>query len=77
MKQRQDQQYTPSAPNAGTSQTRSDSLPMLFERVDRLLPWTKQPEIVYECRNCGTSVSEDTEACPTCGADAIAMYRIS
>jgi DNA-directed RNA polymerase subunit RPC12/RpoP len=50
---------------------------MLFEQVDRVLPWAQQPEVVYECRHCGTSVDKDTEACPTCGSKTIATYRIS
>ncbi|WP_449289640.1 DUF7129 domain-containing putative zinc-binding protein [Natronococcus pandeyae] len=49
---------------------------MLFERVDRLLPWSTQSEVVYECRHCGTSVDKHTEACPACGSEAIAMYHI-
>ena len=32
--------------------------------------------IVYECRNCGTTVSSATAACPTCESDAIAEYPI-
>jgi rubrerythrin len=50
---------------------------MLFKKVDRVLSWAQQPEVVYECRHCGTAASKDTEACPACGSEAIAMYRIS
>ncbi|WP_276257024.1 hypothetical protein [Halomontanus rarus] len=31
--------------------------------------------VVYECRNCGTTVSPD-ETCPTCGSTAIAEYPV-
>jgi rubrerythrin len=30
---------------------------------------------VYECRNCGTTVSSETDECPVCGSSEIATYR--
>jgi rubrerythrin len=32
--------------------------------------------VLYECRNCGTTVEEDTEACPECGAADVATYQL-
>lgn len=32
-------------------------------------------EIHYECRNCGTTLEEDIDICPECGATEIAEYR--
>jgi len=30
---------------------------------------------LWECRNCGETLSEDTEECPRCGADEIVYYE--
>ncbi|WP_394348204.1 zinc-ribbon domain-containing protein [Salinadaptatus halalkaliphilus] len=49
----------------------------MFEGVNWLLARTFQNEVVYECRRCGTTVDEDTETCPACGADAIVQHQIS
>jgi len=31
---------------------------------------------LYECRECGTTVQADTEACPACGSEGIAEYEL-
>ncbi|MCU4742706.1 hypothetical protein [Natronoglomus mannanivorans] len=36
---------------------------------------TEPGAVIYECRNCGTTVSPD-ETCPTCGSTAIAEYPV-
>lgn len=33
--------------------------------------------VLYECRNCGTSIEDDRETCPACGADEVAEYDLS
>ena len=35
-----------------------------------------RPEIVIECRRCGTSVAVAEGACPTCGGSGFAEYVI-
>ncbi|RLM89486.1 hypothetical protein D3D01_19105 [Haloarcula sp. Atlit-7R] len=30
---------------------------------------------LYECRHCGTTLSEDAETCPTYGGEDVACYR--
>lgn len=30
---------------------------------------------IHECRNCGTTLEEDREHCPNCGASEIATYE--
>ncbi|AKH98736.1 hypothetical protein HLASF_3110 (plasmid) [Halanaeroarchaeum sulfurireducens] len=30
---------------------------------------------LWECRNCGQTLSEDADECPTCGAESIASYE--
>jgi RNA polymerase subunit RPABC4/transcription elongation factor Spt4 len=32
--------------------------------------------VVYECRDCGTSLDDDAESCPECGSDAISRYDL-
>lgn len=34
------------------------------------------PASLYECRNCGTSVSRRASDCPVCGSAEIASYRL-
>lgn len=41
----------------------------------RLLPGDGT-EVVCECRQCGTSVSTDTDECPACGSGEIQRYEI-
>lgn len=33
--------------------------------------------VVWECRNCGTSVESDTERCPGCGSEEIVRYNVA
>ena len=33
-------------------------------------------EVVYECRNCGESVSGGTEVCSVCEFEGIARYEV-
>ncbi|WP_424016310.1 zinc-ribbon domain-containing protein (plasmid) [Halorientalis pallida] len=30
---------------------------------------------LWECRNCGQSLSEEAKECPNCGAEDIACYK--
>jgi len=34
------------------------------------------PSTLYECRHCGTTLSEDAETCPTCGGEDVACYQL-
>ena len=36
----------------------------------------EERSIVFECRECGVTVSEGTSRCPSCDAAAIAEYPI-
>jgi rubrerythrin len=36
---------------------------------------TSSPSTLYECRHCGTTLSEDAETCPTCGGDDVVCYQ--
>jgi len=31
---------------------------------------------LYECRHCGTTLSADTETCPTCGEEDVVCYQL-
>lgn len=35
-----------------------------------------RPEVVIECRHCGTDVQAGQHACPTCGGSGFAEYVI-
>ncbi len=50
---------------------------MVFEGVDRLKDLLDQPEVVYECRRCGTTVDSSTETCSECQSETIVQHRIS
>ncbi|WP_232701343.1 hypothetical protein [Halobacterium wangiae] len=36
-----------------------------------------RPRTIRECRHCGTTVGSQRDACPECGTDGIACYRLS
>jgi rubrerythrin len=36
---------------------------------------TADTATLYECRHCGTTLSADTETCPTCGGEDVACYQ--
>jgi rubrerythrin len=44
--------------------------------VQRLRHWLADESVVYECRNCGTTVDAQRDGCPACGADDIARHEI-
>ena len=35
-----------------------------------------RPTDIYECRDCGAKVDEDTTECPTCESTEIAHYEL-
>ena len=37
---------------------------------------SEESTIIFECRNCGTNVSPDTDCCPACDGDDIVRYSI-
>jgi uncharacterized OB-fold protein len=43
--------------------------------ITRLFP-DSAPDVVVECRRCGTTVSPATDVCPECGATAFSRYEI-
>lgn len=45
----------------------------LLESVTRLT--RASTETRYECRNCGTTVTAETDACPACDRTEIAAYE--
>jgi uncharacterized OB-fold protein len=45
----------------------------MLERVRRLFT---EGNVVYECRNCGTSLGPNAEDCEVCGSADIARYAI-
>jgi uncharacterized OB-fold protein len=32
-------------------------------------------DVLYECRNCGSHLTEKKDYCPRCGAEEIAVYE--
>ncbi|ELY48755.1 hypothetical protein [Natronolimnohabitans innermongolicus] len=36
----------------------------------------ESPTVIYECRNCGTNVTADTNRCPACEGEDIVRYSI-
>jgi rubrerythrin len=49
---------------------------LLDTLFDRLLD-ARTEAVVYECRDCGTSLDGDREACPNCNSEAITRHDIS
>ena len=42
-----------------------------------LLGMHEQATTVYECRQCGTTVETEADACPYCGLTDIVEYELS
>ncbi|WP_246999292.1 hypothetical protein [Halosolutus gelatinilyticus] len=36
--------------------------------------WLSNDEVIYECRNCGTTLAPSEWRCPSCGSTEIAEY---
>jgi rubrerythrin len=41
----------------------------------RLLPGNR-PDVIIECRHCGTTIDPPSEACPECGTTEFCRYEI-
>jgi rubrerythrin len=50
---------------------------MIVRAVLARLLFDHEPEVVVECRHCGTNLSPDADQCPVCGSVEIGYYRIS
>lgn len=46
------------------------------EGANRVQADEPEPSVIYECRECGMTVSADTDQCPSCESDAIAEYPV-
>lgn len=44
--------------------------------VQRLRHWLADESVVYECRNCGTTLDDNHDTCPTCGGDDVVCYTL-
>jgi len=49
---------------------------MAIAPLEKLLTRGHAPEVIHECRRCGTIVDAATAECPTCEVDSIARYEI-
>lgn len=45
----------------------------LLERVRRLFD---DPNVIYECRRCGTTLPGRSDACGRCGSEEIASFDL-
>ncbi len=43
--------------------------------LTRLLPGNR-PDVIIECRHCGTTIDPPSEACPECGTTEFCRYEI-
>jgi len=48
--------------------------PYLLEEVKRFL--RPSDSVLYECRNCGKTLEEEAEECPSCGSEEISKYEL-
>lgn len=44
--------------------------------LQRWLLKLSEPIVINECRNCGTTLSDDVSHCPTCNSNDICHYEI-
>lgn len=52
----------------------SDGYPLTASSTNAIT--AEHADVVYECRDCGTTVSSGTNHCPSCDGSAIAEYII-
>jgi Zn finger protein HypA/HybF involved in hydrogenase expression len=52
-------------------------MPMIVRAVLARLLFDHEPEVVVECRHCGTNLSPDADQCPNCESGEIAHHQIS
>lgn len=46
----------------------------MIETVKTLLFRGDGPGVVFECRQCGTTVESEDDVCPACGSEGIARF---
>jgi rubrerythrin len=44
--------------------------------VQRLRHWLAAESVVYECRNCGTTLDGQQDTCHVCDSDGIVRYDL-
>lgn len=48
----------------------------VFQLIRQMVDTDTEPQIVYECRRCGTNLQTPNAACPYCGPTDVARYVI-
>lgn len=48
----------------------------MLDTVRAALGRLARPDTFDECRNCGTAVPPDEDACPACGSTDVATYEL-
>lgn len=44
--------------------------------LDHVRQWFDTSTVIYECRNCGTTLDDREAECPACGSTATARYEM-
>jgi len=48
----------------------------MIRTIKQLIGGPDSSDVLFECRNCGTSLAPESEHCPECGSDAVVRYEL-
>lgn len=48
----------------------------MIRTIKQLIGGPDHGDVVFECRDCGTSLGTESERCPECGSDGVVRYEL-
>lgn len=48
----------------------------MIRAIKQLIGTPERPDVVFECRDCGTNLGTESERCPECGSDGVVRYEL-
>ncbi|GAA0679716.1 hypothetical protein ACFQDG_12220 [Natronoarchaeum mannanilyticum] len=48
----------------------------MIRAIKHLIDGPDPGDVLFECRDCGTSLGTGSETCPECGSDGVVRYEL-
>lgn len=48
----------------------------MIRAIKQLIGTPERADVLFECRDCGTSLGTESEHCPECGSDGVVRYEL-
>jgi len=48
----------------------------MIRTIKQLIGTPDRADVVFECRDCGTSLGTEADRCSECGSDGVARYEL-